>query len=159
MHSVIATAAAPAIGQTVAAAPKKAPKAVAAPKPAARFGLTQALATLQSCPNARFEGDSMMALGGVLQENQARINAVPVDKRMDLMNKIVAEETAKATAWHKVNKLDCATAPEKAAGYWNRTIQAMASEQHADALEKQKKTPVAAGGKPTAVPGAAVTLP
>lgn len=142
-------------GQSAIAAPK------AAVKPAAvKFGLTQALATLQTCPNARFEGDSMMALGGVLQENQPRINALPIDKRMDMMNKLVAEETAKATAWGKANKLDCATAAEQSAGYWNRTIQGMAAEQQADALEKQKKTPAVAG-KPasTAVPGAAVALP
>lgn len=144
------------VGPAAVAAPKAAKPA--ATKPAVVFGLTQALATLQVCNNARFDGDSMMALGGVLQENQPRINAAPVDKRMELMNKIVAEETAKATAWHKSNKLDCATAPELAAGYWNRIIQAMAIAQQADALEKQKKAPAVAA-KPTTTPGAAVALP
>lgn len=146
-------------GQSAVAAPK-AGTAPAAAKPAVKFGLTQALATLQGCPNARFEGDSMMALGGVLQENQPRINALPIDKRMDMMNKVVAEETAKATAWRKSNKLDCATAPEQAAGYWNRTIQVMATAQQADVLEKQKKTPAVTNKPaPTAVAGAAVALP
>lgn len=138
-------------GATASAAPKVAPKA------AVPFGLTQSIATLQVCPNARFEGDSMMALGGVLQENQARINALPVDKRMDMMNKVVAEETAKATAWSKVNKLDCATAPERAAAYWNRTIQTMAQAQQAEALEKQKSSP-AASSTPKAASGP-VSLP
>lgn len=140
-------------GQSAVAAPK------AAAKPAVPFGLTQALATLQSCPNARFEGDSMMALGGVMQENKARINALPIEKRMGMMNKVVAEETAKATAWGKANKLDCATAAEQGAGYWNRTIQAMAIAEQADAVAKQKAAPATGKPAPTPVAGAAVALP
>jgi hypothetical protein len=156
---ILLSAALVAISACASHAAQAAPKAPAKPavaKPAAAFGLTQALATLQVCPNARFEGDSMMALGGVLQENQKRINAAPVDKRMELMNQLVADETAKATAWHKANKLDCATAAEQGAGYWNRTIQTLASAQQAEALEKQKKSPAA---KPAVSVGAAVTLP
>lgn len=145
-------------GQSAVAAPKAAAKPVAA-KPAVPFGLTQALATLQSCPNARFEGDSMMALGGVMQENKARISALPIEKRMDMMNKVVAEETAKATAWGKANKLDCATAAEQGAGYWNRTIQAMAIAEQADAVAKQKAAPATGKPAPTPVAGAAVALP
>lgn len=131
----------------------------AAPVPA-KFGLTEAMGTMLACPNARFEGDAMMALGGVLQENQAKVNAAPVNERMALMQKLVADETARANAWAKGRKLNCEQAAEQAAGYWNRTIQTMAKAQQAEAQAKQAAAPVKpAAATVPAKPGAAVSLP
>jgi hypothetical protein len=118
-------------GAAQAAAPKPVNKAT---KP---FGLTEALAVLNVCPDARFDGASIIALGGVLQENKARIDAAPVAGRMDLMNQLVAEESHKAAEYVKTHKVDCANDPEKAAAYWNGLIRRMAAEQ-------QVSTPAAA---------------
>lgn len=158
------------------AAPEAAPKAAAKTggKPAAKqgalpatFGLTHALATLTACKEARFESDSIIALGAVLQENQARVAKAPSAERMALMEKLVAEETAKANAWAKSRTIDCKVAAERGAAYWNRTIQAIAQGQLAEAQAEQARlaaSPAAAGKPATVKPapkptGAAVSLP
>lgn len=93
------------------------------------FTLTQALAVLYKCPEARFESDSVIALGGVLTENKARIDAAPLNSRMDLMSQLVQEESLKGSEYAKKNKIDCKADVEPAAAYWNKLIARMASEQ------------------------------
>jgi hypothetical protein len=129
------------------------------------FGLTEALGTLSACKEARFDSDSIIALGAVLQENRSRVSRAPAAERMALMEKLVAEETAKANAWAKGRTIDCKVAAERGAAYWNRTIQGIAQEQLAEAQAQQAKLAAQpAAGQPAPAPakkpaGAAVSLP
>lgn len=93
------------------------------------FTLTQALAVLQACPEARFDSASIIALGGVLRENKATLDAAPVEKRMELMNQLVTRENASAEQYRQTHKVDCAKDAQQAAGYWNRMLESIAADQ------------------------------
>ncbi len=148
-----ATTSASAVGHNAHSAPAK-----AVDKP---FGLTESLATLQTCPEARFDDSSYIALGGVMTENKALVERTPTEKRVDLITKLVSDENAKATAFAKTHSLDCQTAPEKAATYWNKMLAQLAAEQGnepAAATSSAQPAP-AAKSPPKGVPGTALTMP
>jgi hypothetical protein len=156
--STISVAASPAMASGTASAKTAKPAARVADKP---FGLTQAMAVLRVCPEGRFENASIIALGGVLQENKARLEATPVNKRMDFMNQVVQEEQQKTEAWLKVNKVDCSTDVERAAGYWNKTIATIAKDQGQPTPQMPKSGGAAPQPQPVerGVPGTALSIP
>lgn len=135
-------------------ASKKAPAVVSkgSKQPSAplrTFGLTQSLAVLFACPQARFDNAQIIALGGVLSENKARIEAAPVNSRMELMTQLVAEETAKANDFVKTHKVDCEQDAQPAAAYWNRLIEKVAAEQGVQAAPQTVPAKPAAAVRPT----------
>lgn len=110
-------------------------------KAEAPYTLTQALAVLQECPDARFDGYSSLAVGGAFFENKAKIEAAPEQARMDLMNQIITAETDKANAYRAKHKVNCKTDPEKAAGYWNKLIENMSNAQETISTGVKKTPP------------------
>jgi hypothetical protein len=132
-------------GLSLAAAPAPSKQASSKPAPAQNaqiaFGLVESVALLQACPQAQFDNASLIALGAVITENKARIDAAPLDQRMALMTQLVSETTEKGEAYRKRVTFDCDRDPERAAAYWNRIIATMA--------DGQKPKPGAASSKLT----------